>query len=115
VHLEETRRESHEELDAAVADAVRNHFAYRAERKRRDFQALMSRGRTSLAVGLVFYAACFLVGQLVGGLSSDSLAQLGRESLLIGGWVALGARSRSSSTTRGRCAASSAHGRDSRE
>ena len=89
IHLEEARRESPGELNAAVADAVHNHFGYRAASKWRQYRALMSRGRTSLLVGLAFYALCFLAGQALIRFSDSSVAQLGRDSLLIGGWVAL--------------------------
>ena len=40
VHLEEKRPEPKEELDALVAEAVRNHFAYRAASKQREYERL---------------------------------------------------------------------------
>jgi hypothetical protein len=40
---------------------VRNHFEYLADAKRREFRALMARGRVSLAIGLTFLAGCMLV------------------------------------------------------
>ena len=89
IHLEEARHESPAELNALVSDAIRNHFRYRAETKRRQHRALMARGRTSLAVGLAFYALCFLVGQALVRVADSSVAELAQESLLIGGWVAM--------------------------
>lgn len=89
VYLEERRPEAAADLDALVGEAVRNHFAYRVESKRREHRALLARGRTSLAVGLGFFALCFLAGQTLAGIADSPLAQLGRESLLIGGWVAM--------------------------
>jgi hypothetical protein len=89
VHLEEKRPEAKDELDAMVAEAVRNHFAYRAASKQREYRALLGRGRRSLAVGLAFLALCFLAGQALNQFVESPLAQLGRESLLIGGWVAM--------------------------
>jgi len=89
VYLEEKPPEDSLELDKIVADAVRNHFSYRAQSKRREYRALMARGRTSLAAGLAFFAACFLAGQALSQLADSPLAQLARESLLIGGWVAM--------------------------
>jgi hypothetical protein len=89
VHLEEARRESEQELDAIVGDAVRNHFRYRAETKRREVRGLMQRGRRSLAVGLAFLSVCFIAGQALAQLRPGPLAQLGQESLVIGGWVAM--------------------------
>jgi len=89
IHLEEVRHETPAELNALVSDAIRNHFRYRAESKHRQHRALMARGRTSLAVGLAFYALCFVLGQALVRLTDSPVAELGQESLLIGGWVAM--------------------------
>ena len=89
IHLEEARHEPPAELNALVGDAIRNHFRYRAETKHRQYRALMARGRTSLTVGLAFYALCFLVGQALVRVTDSPVAELGQESLLIGGWVAM--------------------------
>jgi len=89
VHLSEPRRESEAELSALVGEAVRNHFAYLAEAKRREYRALMSRGRMSLVVGLGFLGICVLLGNAVARLGVSPFFQLARESLLIGGWVAM--------------------------
>jgi hypothetical protein len=89
VHVTEPRKESAGELSALVGDAVRNHFAYLAHAKRREYNALMARGRTSLAIGLGFLGVCVLLGNAVGGFSGSPFAELARESLLIGGWVAM--------------------------
>ena len=78
------------EAEPLVAEAVHHHFEYLAEAKRLEFRALMSRGRSSLAVGLAFLTVCLLVGNAIG--KSSELGQIGsivRESLLIGGWVAM--------------------------
>src|ERR1700688_3206610 len=48
-----------------VEGPVRRYFANRAEIKRREFGQLMRRGRISLGVGLVFLAACLLLGGLI--------------------------------------------------
>ena len=89
IHLEEVRSEPADQLNATVADAVHNHYRYKAESKRREYRDMMKRGRMSLLVGLLFYAACFLAGQALIRFSDSQLSQLGRDSLLIGGWVAL--------------------------
>ena len=86
VHLAQPPRESDV---LAVESAVHNHFRYLAENKRREFRQLMSRGRTSLLIGLAFLAVCLLAGNAVARLSDSPLAALGREGLLIGGWVAM--------------------------
>lgn len=78
-----------DELSAQVEAAVRSHFLYRADVKQREFRQLMSRGRTSLMIGLSFMTVCVLVGNALAEVGSSALFQLGRESLLIGGWVAM--------------------------
>lgn len=77
------------ELAAQVESAVRSHFLYRAEVKQREFRQLMARGRTSLIIGLSFMTVCVIVGNAIGEAGSSALFQLARESLLIGGWVAM--------------------------
>jgi len=90
IHLDEARPEPPAELNALVTEAVHSHFKYRAESKRRQYRALRARGRISLSVGIGFYALCFLAGQALVRFFSDSpVAELGQESLLIGGWVAM--------------------------
>ncbi len=89
VHLTEPRKESEAELSALVGEAVRNHFGYLAEVKRREYRALMARGRTSLAVGLGFLGVCVLLGNAVTRVGGSAFPALARESLLIGGWVAM--------------------------
>jgi hypothetical protein len=79
------------ELVGPVADSVHNHFAYLADAKRREFRALMSRGQSSLAIGVVFLTACLLLGNAVGTIAvgHSQIAGILKESLLIGGWVAM--------------------------
>jgi hypothetical protein len=79
------------ELVGPIADNVHNHFAYLADAKRREFRALMSRGRGSLAIGIAFLTGCLLLGNAIGRLAigHSQLAGIVKESLLIGGWVAM--------------------------
>jgi hypothetical protein len=74
---------------AGVEDAVRRYFASRAAIKRLEFGQLMRRGRLSLAVGLVFLAACLFLGQLVSRTGAGSAAYIIKEGLTIAGWVAM--------------------------
>ena len=87
VHLPDHGRD--DELCAQVETAVQSHFQYLAEVKRREFRQLMARGRTSLLIGLSFLALCMIVGNALASVGSSALFQFGRESLLIGGWVAM--------------------------
>lgn len=74
---------------AGVGQAVRHYFGSRAEMKQRDFRLLMRRGRTSLIVGLVFLVSCLLVSELFATLGEGTIAAIIKESLTIGGWVAM--------------------------
>jgi hypothetical protein len=40
-------------------------------------------------VGLVFLAGCFVIGELVAKIGQGTAAELTREGLTIGGWVAM--------------------------
>ena len=77
----------------AIEEAVRHFFHERAELKHREFRQLLRRGRHSLLIGLGFLAVCLALGGLVGGLVAASghgtAADILKESLTIGGWVAM--------------------------
>ena len=73
-----------------VHAAVRDHFGRRSESTRQQLRQLFRQGRISLVIGLGFLAACLVVVDLLEGLAGSSqLAAIVRESLLIGGWVAM--------------------------
>lgn len=73
-----------------LRDAVREYFGERALQTRRRLRQLLRVGRTSLAIGLVFLAASAVAGDLVAGVLRETrFASVARESLLIGGWVAM--------------------------
>ncbi len=74
---------------AEVEDAIRNYFATRAAMKQREFRQLMRRGRMSLLVGLLFLGGCLALGELLATLRLAALPNLVKESLTIGGWVAM--------------------------
>lgn len=69
--------------------AVQHYFEARAEYKRRDFRQLMRRGRISLFVGILFLAGCVFLSEIVVKLGYGTAGHLLRESLMIGGWVAM--------------------------
>jgi hypothetical protein len=78
--------------DEAVAlrDAVHEFFAHRAIVTRRRLRELLRRGRISLIIGLLTLSLLLVFSDLVGSLLEGShFADLIRESLLIGGWVAM--------------------------
>jgi hypothetical protein len=70
--------------------AIHGYFANRAIHARRRLRELMRRGRTSLVIGLGALALFVLIADLVGNwLEGRPFAIVARESLVIGGWVAM--------------------------
>lgn len=72
-----------------VEDAVHRYFAGRAELEQRKFRQLMRRGRISLVVGVMFLTVCLLLSEVVAKLGYATTAEITRQSLTIGGWVAM--------------------------
>jgi hypothetical protein len=73
-----------------VSQAIRVHFARRAEMKRRELRQLLRLGRISLGIGVPILAISVGAGNLVAqSMSARPLAEVLRESLVIGGWVAM--------------------------
>ena len=73
-----------------VHGAVRDHFARKATETRRQLRQLFRVGRISLAIGLAVVAGSVIVGDLVETMMQGSRSgSIIRESLLIGGWVAM--------------------------
>jgi len=87
LHLSELP--SGENAQALVERAVHNYFAYRARLNRLEFRRLMQQGRQSLVIGLLFLGTCLASGQALVHVSSGTLLNVLRESLTIGGWVAM--------------------------
>lgn len=78
------------EESKVIEEAIHVHFARRAQVLRRNLRQLIRRGWISLAIGLSFLAMVVLLGQLVRRIMGETQwAFLLRESLLIGGWVAM--------------------------
>ncbi len=73
-----------------VHAAVRDHFQRKRDAMRLRLRQLFRQGRTSLMIGLAFLAACLLMADFLERLQEGSrLLAIVRESLLIGGWVAM--------------------------
>jgi hypothetical protein len=88
VHLE--RAAGRPDEAAILRDAIHEFFARRAAETRRRLRELFRRGRTSLAIGLGVVAASILIGDaVVTYFRGSRWADIVRESLLIGGWVAM--------------------------
>jgi hypothetical protein len=70
--------------------AVREFFAYRSRTARQHLSLTFRIGRISLAIGLACLAALLGLGDLIANaLSGRRVGELLRESLVIGGWVAM--------------------------
>jgi len=88
VYLE--RRSELPDEASAVRESVHEYFRARAAATRRSLRDLFRRGRLSLVIGLAFLGGSIAVGDLMAEYFSDvTLAEVLRESLLIGGWVAM--------------------------
>ena len=88
VHLDHT--EGPREEAEVLRKSIQEFFSTRALVSRRRLRQLFRVGRTSLVVGLMFLAACVVAGDLIANaLSGNRLGEILRESLLIGGWVAM--------------------------
>ena len=75
---------------SVLRDAVREFFSVRAETTRRRLRQLFRVGRMSLLIGIAFVAATVAAGDLIAkALQGQRLGEIIKESLLIGGWVAM--------------------------
>jgi hypothetical protein len=89
VHLDD-RSEGPGDEQAMLHDAIRKYFEHRAQETRRRLRQLFRIGRTSLAIGIAFLAVTVGVGGMIEqALGARRLGAILRESLLIGGWVAM--------------------------
>ena len=78
------------EEPAILRDAIREFFSQRSQASRRRLRQLFKRGRTSLAIGVTFLALSLMIGDVVARLLGEHrVGEIVRESLLIGGWVAM--------------------------
>ena len=79
------------EADAphAVQTAIHNYFSYRRKLNRLELKRLLEQGRISLVIGLLFLASCLLLQPTPVRQKPGTLPSLLRESLTIGGWVAM--------------------------
>ena len=84
-------RESAAADDAAtVSEAVHEYFRRRAIATRHQLRQLFRVGRISLLIGVAFLGVAVAAGEFLAGLVREkSYAWLLKESLVIGGWVAL--------------------------
>ena len=78
-----------EDPTALVAEAIHNYFDYKSEMARRKVRVLLLEGRTSLMIGVGVLALCLLGAELLSAFGGGAFLKILRESLTIGGWVAM--------------------------
>jgi hypothetical protein len=74
---------------AELREAIHEFFHQRARLARRRLKELFRRGRTSLAIGVCALGVSVAAGNIAGSFLSNHVAQIVKESFLIGGWVAM--------------------------
>ena len=78
------------EEPAILREAIHEFFVHRATSARQRLRELFHVGRISLAIGIVFLTVSVFAGGMVERMLVDHrLGALLRESLLLGGWVAM--------------------------
>lgn len=79
-----------EEILPQVSRAIQTHFSTDVATTRLQLQELFSRGRISLLIGLFFLSLSIGLGEFINTWKfAGNMTQIMRESLLIGGWVAM--------------------------
>ncbi len=87
VHIEQMPKE---DSTLVVAEVIHNYFSYKSVRSKRNLRLLLLEGRASMLIGLVFLTLCLIGADiLVANFASSAFLRLLKESLLIGGWVAM--------------------------
>jgi len=88
VHLRELASE--QDAQKLIEKAIHHHFANRARLNELEFRQLMAQGWRSLLIGLAFLSVClFVAAKFFPGERIGTMATILRESLTIGGWVAM--------------------------
>jgi hypothetical protein len=72
-----------------LREAIHQFFRHRAELSRQRLRELLRRGRTSLIIGVCALGVSSAAGNLVARFVSNHIADILKEGLLIGGWVAM--------------------------
>ena len=88
VHLERSAGLAKEA--GVLRDAIQQFFSQRGNASRRQLRQLFRRGRISLVIGLAFLGASIAFSEfLARGINAGGIVEILRESLSIGGWVAM--------------------------
>ena len=88
IHLD--RPGTAQDQDPIAREAIHAHFRRMSQATRRQLRQLFREGRTALLIGLACLATAILAAEVFAGLIGDgATATFVRESLVIGGWVAM--------------------------
>ncbi len=87
IHVEQL--DSSEEASDLMAEAIHNHYGYKADLVRAELRQLLRQGRVSLAIGLAFVVTCLLAAEMLTHPGQGAARGIARESLTIIGWVAM--------------------------
>lgn len=89
IHIYLTHPTEDPKLQERITETVHAFFTYRARMTQHRLRALISRGRSSLLIGLAFLAACVAGADLLRLQGRLAFYDIVAESLVIGGWVAM--------------------------
>jgi hypothetical protein len=81
--------EIREGLETEISQALRNHYAYKAQLAASDLREVLREGRIALLIGVIFLLACNLARELMLDWPFPTVVEMVREGLLIIGWVAM--------------------------
>lgn len=74
---------------ALITEALHNYFRYKSGLVRAELKRMLTEGRMSLLVGLIFLTLCLVGAESMAGTTSGATSRVLREGLTIIGWVAL--------------------------
>ena len=87
IHLERPYADG--DPNEIIATAIHNYFSYKTDLVRAEVKRLLTEGRVSLLIGLVFLTVCLIGAESIGTATSGTTSRVLREGLTIIGWVAL--------------------------
>jgi hypothetical protein len=88
IHVDDPAEDPGEQ--AVLRESISRYFENRSQSTRRQLRLLFRRGRASLLIGIAFLTSSVIAGEMVSqALTGNPFADVIRESLLIGGWVAM--------------------------
>jgi hypothetical protein len=86
VHLE---KYPEEDPTPVVATGIHNYFHYKSVLTRRRLRTLLLEGRKDLLIGVTFLLLCMFSAEMLASYEGNTVIKVVKESLLIGGWVAM--------------------------